>query len=69
MSGVAGKEPETVLVKMTLNDCAEYCAAKVHKLGLAKKPCAKKCCCKKAAPAKKTAVRKAPAKKAVKKAK
>jgi len=38
MSGVAGKEPETVLVKMTLNDCAEYCAAKVRKLGPVKKP-------------------------------
>lgn len=37
MSGVAGKEPETVVVKLTLSDCAEYCAAKVRKLGPGKK--------------------------------
>lgn len=37
MSGVAGKEPETIIVKMTLNDCAEYCAPKVRKLAPGKK--------------------------------
>ena len=37
MSGVAGKEPETIMVKMTLNDCAEYCAPKVRKLAPGKK--------------------------------
>ena len=37
MSGVAGKEPETNMVKMTLNDCAEYCAPKVRKLAPGKK--------------------------------
>ncbi|MCQ2393861.1 MAG: hypothetical protein MJ249_06175 [Kiritimatiellae bacterium] len=37
MSGVAGKEPETIVVKMTLSDCAEYCEAKVRKLGPGKR--------------------------------
>ena len=37
MSGIAAKEAETVVVKMTLNDCADYCAPKVRKLGPVKK--------------------------------
>lgn len=37
MSGVAGKEPETIIVRMTLNDCAEYCVPKIRKLAPGKK--------------------------------
>lgn len=37
MNANSSKGPEFVMVKMTLNDCADYCSARVRKLGPAKK--------------------------------
>lgn len=37
MSGLTSNASETILVKMTMNDCADYCAVKLKKLMPSKK--------------------------------